>query len=325
MDTDFFDPNGVNLKRAFQQPWLQPPATMKSTPHLAFRWAATTLCAILLGAGTAGVCFYEAFQLGRFDTFLVPSLITSALFFITPWIMHYFRSVEVGASIICFVPLLFGLPAVSIQHGGLFAPAILWLSVYPILASFLLGARGAFVATGIIGAETAVVLFMRVYGYDFLNGPVRADFLVDFLVSVSLSSLVVAIIAWLFARERNRTLIELHESQERYALAAKGMSYGLWEVNLISKDIYVSERCREILGYAAHDIFDARHFFESSASPQEKEKLRAKIKSLIDGVHPMDAQLQIHNKLGELRWLRLVAEIEFTPEGAPSSHCGLSQ
>jgi diguanylate cyclase (GGDEF)-like protein/PAS domain S-box-containing protein len=60
--------------------------------------------------------------------------------------------------------------------------------------------------------------------------------------------------------ERERIEHALRESEERYALAARGANDGLWDWNLTSNQIYYSTRWRSMVGFEDKDI---------SASPDE--------------------------------------------------------
>lgn len=62
------------------------------------------------------------------------------------------------------------------------------------------------------------------------------------------------------AAERHRVEKQLRESEERYALAARGANDGLWDWNLTSDEVFFSDRWKEMVGAAGRPM---------SSSPEE--------------------------------------------------------
>ena len=76
-----------------------------------------------------------------------------------------------------------------------------------------------------------------------------------------------------YAMERQRVQEALRESEERYALAARGANDGLWDWDLITNEMYYSPRWKTMLGYGEQN--------EIGHSPNE----------WFDRVHPDDLML----------------------------------
>ena len=72
------------------------------------------------------------------------------------------------------------------------------------------------------------------------------------------------------ATYRNRVELALRESDERYALAARGANDGMWDWKLDSKTVYYSPRWKSMLGY------------------DESESLSERIEEWFERVHPDD-------------------------------------
>jgi diguanylate cyclase (GGDEF)-like protein/PAS domain S-box-containing protein len=64
-----------------------------------------------------------------------------------------------------------------------------------------------------------------------------------------------------YAIERARAEVALRENEQRYALALAGATDGLWDWNLVSNEMFVSPRWRQIVGCAEHDAVDERTWF----------------------------------------------------------------
>ncbi|MEA2028760.1 MAG: EAL domain-containing protein [Campylobacterota bacterium] len=67
-------------------------------------------------------------------------------------------------------------------------------------------------------------------------------------------------------------IVELNESQERLTLALEGSSDGLWDLNLISYQVYFSPRWKEMLGYSDDELNNSFETWQSSLHLDDREK-----------------------------------------------------
>jgi diguanylate cyclase (GGDEF)-like protein/PAS domain S-box-containing protein len=96
----------------------------------------------------------------------------------------------------------------------------------------------------------------------------------------------------------------LRESDERYALAARGSKDGLWDWNLLSGDIYFSPRWKNMLGYAENEISaDPTEWFRRM-HPDEAPQVRAQIEAHRARQTPQfQSEHRMLHKDGVYRWM----------------------
>lgn len=93
------------------------------------------------------------------------------------------------------------------------------------------------------------------------------------------------------AIERNQMSHKLWESEERYALAISGGQVGVWQVNFLTREVYVSPSMKKLLGYGEA---------ESGIAPED----------WLNVVHPDDQQSVLKTALAHLEGLTSHLEIE---------------
>jgi PAS domain S-box-containing protein len=117
---------------------------------------------------------------------------------------------------------------------------------------------------------------------------------------------VIGIIAAAIAVEEERrwTQEALKESEERYALAARGANDGLWDWNLQNNEIYFSTRWKSMLGYAETEITNSVEEWFSRLHPQDIEQVKAAIAAHLELQTPhCETEYRILHKDGSYRWI----------------------
>ena len=96
----------------------------------------------------------------------------------------------------------------------------------------------------------------------------------------------------------------LRESEERYALAARGANDGLWDWNLETGTVYYSPRWKTILGHSEDELGAGPEEWLDRIHPAETEKVRAKISAHLDGSAPTyECEHRILHKNGTYVWV----------------------
>jgi diguanylate cyclase (GGDEF)-like protein/PAS domain S-box-containing protein len=104
--------------------------------------------------------------------------------------------------------------------------------------------------------------------------------------------------------ERRQAEHALRESEERYAIAARGANDGLWDWNLISNDVYYSPRWKSMLGYGDEEIGKAPDEWLKRVHPEDAERVRAAIAAHVAGCAPqLEDEHRILHKSGAYRWV----------------------
>jgi diguanylate cyclase (GGDEF)-like protein/PAS domain S-box-containing protein len=107
-----------------------------------------------------------------------------------------------------------------------------------------------------------------------------------------------------YSLEQNRTLEALRESEERYALSARGANDGLWVWDLGAGTVYYSDRWKEMLGFSKDDIGDSPEEWFSRVHPDDVAMLRADIDAHRHGATPsIEHEHRMRAKNGDYRWM----------------------
>ncbi len=98
----------------------------------------------------------------------------------------------------------------------------------------------------------------------------------------------------------------LRESEERYALAAKGANDGLWDWNLEENSLYYSPRWKAMLGYGEGEIGSSPDEWVNRIHRDDVDRFMDDLKAHLDGrTATLHCEYRIRRKSGEI--LRMVA------------------
>ena len=95
----------------------------------------------------------------------------------------------------------------------------------------------------------------------------------------------------------------LKESEERYALAARGANDGLWDWNLTTGEIYFSPRWSHMLGYSEGESWSSHEQWFSQIHAADRERVRAEIAAHCEGKTPeFVSEYRMRHKNGGYIW-----------------------
>jgi diguanylate cyclase (GGDEF)-like protein/PAS domain S-box-containing protein len=107
-----------------------------------------------------------------------------------------------------------------------------------------------------------------------------------------------------YSLEQSRTLGALRESEERYALSARGANDGLWVWDLLTSEVYYSARWKSMLGYADDEIGTSPDEWLSRVHPEDLSMLRSAIDFHVLGATPhLQSEQRMRTRDGSYRWM----------------------
>ncbi|MBD2358689.1 PAS domain-containing protein [Tolypothrix sp. FACHB-123] len=103
---------------------------------------------------------------------------------------------------------------------------------------------------------------------------------------------------------QTQTEAALRESEERLHLALAASGDGLWDWNLATGEVYLSDRWCEMLGYAADELTHDLSTWEKLIHPEDKSWVMNILQShLKDSSVPYTFEYQMQTKSGEWKWI----------------------
>jgi len=124
-------------------------------------------------------------------------------------------------------------------------------------------------------------------------------------------------------RSREAFQEALRESEERYALAARGSKDGLWDWNLITGRIYFSQRWKTMLGYRDEEISDDPSEWLGRLHSSEIERVKTALDAHCAGRTPdFQSEHRVRHRDGAYRWMLTRGVAVFNENGRPARMAG---
>lgn len=97
---------------------------------------------------------------------------------------------------------------------------------------------------------------------------------------------------------------QLEVSQQRYELAIKGTSDGIWDWDLQNQRIYYSERWQSLLGLLESDMSDSPHFWLSRIHPSDRTRFEQQLVGYLDKeLQQFQCEYRMLHSDGSYRWM----------------------
>jgi PAS domain S-box-containing protein len=125
--------------------------------------------------------------------------------------------------------------------------------------------------------------------------------------------------------ERKQTEEALRAAQERFDLAVKGSSDGLWDRDVITDQEWWSPRYYELLGYEDGEFEATFEKFKELVHPEDADQAVEAERAHLEKRAPFDAQYRLLTKSGQYRWFRGRGQALWDENGNPIRIAGSIQ
>lgn len=114
----------------------------------------------------------------------------------------------------------------------------------------------------------------------------------------------------------------LRASEERFALAVRGSTDGIWDWNVITNEVYYSPRFKELLGCEEHEMENVFSAFESRLAPEDVNRVHQALRDHFARQIPYDIEYRLRTKSGEYRWFWARGQAIWDDKGNPTRMAG---
>lgn len=126
-----------------------------------------------------------------------------------------------------------------------------------------------------------------------------------------------------YAVERARFERELRLSEERYALAVRGANDGLWDWNLVTDELYLSPRWKEILGYSENELEDSVEQWMQRIHPDDRAEFKRRLQSHLQGkTEHFMTECRLFHRDGSVVWVMVRGLAVSGEDGRPKRMAG---
>ena len=141
------------------------------------------------------------------------------------------------------------------------------------------------------------------------------------VITIAVVLLVLLLLRSLGRRDASETALRV--SEQRFDLAVRGTSDGLWDWDMVADRVWFSPRCCELLGYKAVEEFSSDYddyFSRIHAEDSERRALALEL-HLKEG-KPYDVEYRLRLKGGAYRWFRVRGQALRNEAGEPIRMAG---
>jgi PAS domain S-box-containing protein len=185
---------------------------------------------------------------------------------------------------------------------------------------FLLWATVRFGAAGLSFTllwATLLTIFTALAGHGPLGGT-TADTVIGVQLLLTANAIPMVLMAGVLEQSRAEHAA-LEVSQQRYALATAAGGIGVWDFDVLSREVRVEGTLKATLGYEEEEIGGPLGAWEALIFPGDRADVLSRLEAVANGsATTFDAEFRLIHKDGSLRWLLSKGATTDTVDGKPA-------
>lgn len=117
-------------------------------------------------------------------------------------------------------------------------------------------------------------------------------------------------------------ITDARESARRYELAAAGASVGIWDWNIISGEVHLSRRWKEILGYEDDELEDCYESWHDHLHPDDRDRVVHGLEAHLRRHGTFDLEYRMRTRTNDYRWVHARGQASWGFDGKPLRMAG---
>jgi PAS domain S-box-containing protein len=114
----------------------------------------------------------------------------------------------------------------------------------------------------------------------------------------------------------------LEESEDRYALAVRGSSFGLWDWDILSEKVFYSPYFKGMLGYSETEFPNTIESFKNALHPDDYGRVFHIVEEHLNNQVPYDVEYRLKRKTGDYHWFNAKGLALLDENGKPLRMAG---
>lgn len=114
----------------------------------------------------------------------------------------------------------------------------------------------------------------------------------------------------------NERTAALRAVEERFDLAVRGSTDGLWDWNVLTSEVFYSPRFKELIGYTDDEFPPVFESFDSKLHADDHDRVLEALDEHLKNRKPYDVQYRLLTKSNDYRWFRARGQAVWNEDGA---------